>query len=571
MKNNGVLVCVKEVVRSNRLLSASLCVTALLSVLAALAPPQIMRIIIDRYLMNNQTAGLILPSVIYLMVTILIGVTEFLQDYLLTVLGQRTLRFIRSHMMEKLSRLPAGFFTENSPGSISSRIMTDVESIDDLFSDGLVSMAVDSMTLVGIIVSIWVFSERLALIALCLIPVIFLITRFFRKKMFAAQVKNLEQLGKVNGHITESVRSFMMIKLFSKEGYMQKKYCKRLEENYRTNGKVILYDSCYAPVIQLIRAVVIAAIVILSADQIGVTGISAGMLAATISLITSLLDPVESLGTEIQSIQSGLSGFRRINDFLSLGEEERDESIKAEDVVKGLENGAITFENLSFSYDGEVPVLKNINAVISPGESVTIAGRTGVGKSTLFGLIMGLLRPSEGRVSIGGFDANAIPDREKRKIFGYVEQNFHFVPGTVSQQISLGDPEITAERVKELSEKVGLAESIEAMPQSYDTEVTGQGPFSWGQCQLLSIARAAAADPKIMLLDEITANLDSATEERTMYALHKVSEGRTVLSITHRESAMCGCDRLIYFENGKIAAQGKPDEIINYINDKIIM
>lgn len=565
LKNNGVIGCVKRVVRSNWLMTTALFATVALSVLAALAPPQIMRIIIDKYLMYKQLSGLIAPAVIYLLATILAGIVEFLQDYLLTYLGQRTIHYIRSDMMAKLARLPSNFYTNNSPGSVVSRIMKDVENIDDLFSDGIVSMVVDSLTLVGIIISIWIFSLRLALIALGLIPLIFLITRFFQKRMLEAQVKNLEQLGKVNAHITESVRSFMMIKLFAKECYMEEKYCGKLKENYKTNGQVIIYDSCYSPVIQLIRAVVISLIAVLSSEQIGVTGISAGMLAATISLISSMLDPVESLGTEIQSIQSGISGFRRINSFFSLPDEHKEENLTAGEVIGCLEKDAVSFENLSFSYDENVPVLKRITTEIHTCESVTIAGRTGVGKTTLFGLVLGLISPTEGRVLIGGFDADNIPDSEKRKIFGYVEQSFRFIPGTVAEQISLGDPEITPERIRDVCKMVGLAESIEALPRGYDTTVFGNGSFSWGQCQLLSIARAVAANPKILLLDEITANLDSATEERIMQAITNVSLGRTVLAISHRESAMRNCNRLIYMENGEIIFQGSPDEIIKLI------
>ncbi|MFB0920291.1 MAG: ABC transporter ATP-binding protein [Oscillospiraceae bacterium] len=556
MKNRSVLGCVKSVIASKRALTLALCVTAVLSVLASLAPPQIMKIIIDKYLSNKQTAGLIEPALLYLAVIILIGAFDFLKGWLLTFFGQRTMHVIRSEMMKKLSLLTSAFFTQNSAGSISSRIMTDVENIDVLFSDGLVSMAVDSLKLIGIIVSIWIFSYRLALVALCLIPIVFLITRFFRIRMFDAEMKNLAQLGRVNGHIAESVQNILMVKLFAKERWMEEKYCRELKENYKTKGKVIIYDSSYAPIIQFIRAIVISFVVILSAEQIGVMGITVGMVAATIDLISALLVPVESLGMEIQNIQQGLSGMKRIDAFLKLDEDEKDGSISAEAVIEGCEKVAVSIKDLSFSYGEEIPVLNNISLEIISSESVTIAGRTGVGKSTLFGLLMGLLKPTDGQVLIGGVDAHRLPDRIKRRVFGYVEQSFRFVPGTVAEQVSLGDPAITRERVTEVCEAVGLTESIKSMPQGFDTVMTANNLFSWGQCQLLSIARAVAADPKILLLDEITANLDSTTEERIMAALRNVSQNRTVISISHRESAMHGCDRLIYIENGEIAELG---------------
>ena len=565
MKTESVKSCVLSVIKQNRGLTVALFSAAILTVLLSLAPPQIMRIIIDKYLMRKETSGLIMPALIYLCVIILIGVVDFFKGWLLTYFGQRSMHEIRYSMMKKTGSLPSLFFSKNTPGSVSSRIMSDVGNIDVLFSDGLISMAVDSMKLVGIIISIWIFSFRLAVVALCLIPIVFFITRFFRKRMFEAQTKNLEQLGKVNGHIAESIKNITMIKLFAKERYMEEKYCRELEENYRTNGKVIIYDSCYAPIIQLIRAIVISIVVILSSEQVGIMGISVGMVAATIDLISSLLAPVEALGMEIQNIQKGLSGVERIDRFLSLPEDEKDSSIKADDVISGSERCAVSFEGLSFAYETEIPVLRNISMRIQAKESVTIAGRTGVGKSTLFGLVMGLLKPTSGRVAIGGYDADKIPEREKRRIFGYVEQNFKFVPGTVADQISLGDPAISKERIVEVCKIVGLSETIEAMPNGYDTLVSKSSTFSWGQCQLLSIARAVAADPRILLLDEITSNLDSATEEKIMCALKNVSSGRTVIAISHRESTMLDCDRLIYIEDGEISAQGEPESVLSSV------
>ena len=565
MENKSVGLCIKSVILENRALTLALCVTAILSVLAALAPPQIMKFIIDKYLSNKQTTGLIKPAILYLFVIILIGGLDFLKGWLLTFFGQRTIHIIRAVMMKKLGSLPSQYFTQNPSGAISSRITTDVGNVDVLFSDGLVDMAVDSLKVVGIVISIWIFSFRLAVVALCLIPIVFLVTRFFQVRMLDAQTKNLSQLGKVNGYIAESIKNVLMVKLFSKERWMEDRYCRELEENYKTKGKVIIYDSCYAPIIQLIRALVISVVVILSAKQIGIMGVSVGMVAATIDLISSLLVPIESLGSEIQNIQQGLSGIRRIDAFLALDEEEKDESITAEAVIKGFKECAVSFNNLNFFYEEDVSVLKNMTLRIPFGESVTIAGRTGVGKTTLFGLVMGLLKPTDGRVLIGGFDAYRIPNGIKRRVFGYVEQNFRFVPGTVAYQVSLGDPLISRKRIIEVCTSVGMSESIEALPQGYDTVLTGNNIFSWGQCQLLSIARAVASDPKILLLDEITANLDSATEERIMSALKNVSQGRTVISISHRESAMRDCDRLVYVEDGEITAQGIPSQILENI------
>ena len=552
MRNKTVFGIVKDVIRDNTARTVFLVFVALASVLLALAPPQIMRVIIDRYLTLGVTNGLWRPALLYVSVVILVGTADFFRGWLLTFFGQRSIHEVRSAMMKKLGALPSRYFTDNTPGQTASRITTDVSNIDVLFSDGIVSMAVDSLKIIGVVVSIWLFSAQLGLLALALVPVVFFITRFFRKRMYAAQVQNLEQLGRVNSHIAESIGAFLTVKLFCKERYMEEKYCRELTANYETNGRVILYDSCYAPIIQAIRAIVIAVVVLLSADQVSALGISVGAVAATIDLMSQLLAPVEALGMEIQDIQKGLSGIGRIDEFLALGEEKKDSSISSEQVLSNLHKNAVSFEHLHFSYDGEVMVLKDLSAVVSENENVTITGRTGVGKTTLFSLVMGLLRPTDGRVTIGGFDAAAIPDGEKRRVFGYVEQSFHFIPGTVAEQITLGDPDISRERVESVCRAVGLDETIRTLPEGYDTAVTGSGSFSWGQCQLLSIARAVAADPKILLLDEITANLDAATEASVMQALQSVSGGRTVLAISHRQSAVQTSNRVIHIENGEL-------------------
>ena len=548
MKYKNVSSCVKEIIKGSRGYAVALAVSAVLGVAVSLAPPQIMRVILDDYLLPANALQLYKPALMYLSAILLIGALDFIKGCLLSFFAQRCIRELRSRMLRKLFRLKASYFSEQSPGSVVSRINTDVDSINSLFSDGLVSMFIDCLKIIGIVISMWLFSWRLALLTLLIIIIVFAITRFFRKRMYAAQINNLRELSNVNGHIAESVKNISMIKLFSKESYMEEKYCRALRENYKTRGRVIIYDSCYSPIIQLIRAVVIAVIVALTVGQSQVLGISAGMLAASIDLISSLLLPIEALGTEIQNIQSGLSGIGRIEEFLSLDEETKDSSISAAKVLQGCEERAVCFEHMSFSYISGTPVLTDISTEIKKGESITIAGRTGVGKSTIFNLIMGLLTPTEGRLVIGGFDAYLIPN-----------------------EISLGDPTISRRRVIDVCRQVGLHESIEALSDGYDTLVSSDTSFSWGQCQLLSIARAVAAQPPILLLDEITANLDSATEAMVMRALKSVSEGRTVISISHRESAMLECDRLIFLENGKIAAQGSPQEVFKVVKSNELL
>ncbi|MEG2700870.1 MAG: ABC transporter ATP-binding protein, partial [Hungatella sp.] len=406
--------------------------------------------IIDRNLIPQNRDGLWNLALLYLLVTVFIGVFDFLKSGVLVIFGQKIVKQIRMEMNGKLQRLGMQYYTKNSAAEITSRFNSDVENVNALFSEGLISMMIDCLKIVGIVISIALFSLRLGLLSLLLIPLISVITRNFQRKLLIAHTQNLKQLGRVNNHISESMKNIFMIKAYSKEEYMEGLYEKRLQDNFTTIERVNFYDSCYAPIIQLIRAAVISAVVLLSFGQQSVLGISLGMVAASIDLIANLFAPVEALGMELQSIQKGISGAKRIDEFLGQSEEEqKDRQITAEAICAPESTAAFAFEGVSFSYaDAEKPVLSEITLTIEPGESVTFAGRTGVGKTTLFKLIMGLEKPTQGHITLGGVDVCKIPNDQKRRLLGYVEQNFSFVEGTVAQQISLDEEGITREQVE---------------------------------------------------------------------------------------------------------------------------
>ncbi|MEG2350254.1 MAG: ABC transporter ATP-binding protein, partial [Hungatella sp.] len=389
----------------------------------------------------------------------------------------------------------------------------------------------------------------------------------FQRKLLIAHTQNLKQLGRVNHHISESMKNIFMIKAYSKEEYMEGLYEKRLQDNFTTIERVNFYDSCYAPIIQLIRAAVISAVVLLSFGQQSVLGISLGMVAASIDLIANLFAPVEALGMELQSIQKGISGAKRIDEFLGQSEaEEKDRQITAEAICAPESTAAFAFEGVSFSYaDAEKPVLSEITLTIEPGESVTFAGRTGVGKTTLFKLIMGLEKPTQGHITLGGVDVCKIPNDQKRRLLGYVEQNFSFVEGTVAQQISLDEEGITREQVEKALAFVGLLDSVNAMEAGLDTPIKSQDDFSQGQKQLLAIARAIVTNPPVLLLDEVTANLDSTTEESVVRILGEVGQKRTILSVSHRLTSLLHCDRIVMLEDGRIRRIGTPTELASLL------
>lgn len=563
MKNSLIKRSITKVIRKNMGISMLLFFAIFGVVVASLIPPQILKYVIDNNLVAKNSDNLLILAVAYMGVLLFIGIFEFIKEAVLTVLGQKITKEIRIGMMEKLEKINAMFFSSNGAGTIVSRFTNDVDAINSLFTSGIIGMMVDCFKIAGIVISIWIFSSKLGMVTLLLLPIIYTITRLFQKRMLIAQIENRILVGKVNNHISESFKNINMIKSYSKENYMEKNYTEYLLRNFKTVDKVNFYDSVFSPIIQLTRAVAIGFIVVLSSKQLNYLGISLGMVAASIELVSNLFAPIESLGMELQNIQQAVSGINRVDEFYSEPEDDFKKSeLEADDIIPMREDFRLSFNDITFQYQEGTDVLQNINFDLKPNEKVTFVGRTGVGKTTLFKLIMGLLKPSKGSITINGIDVYNIPNSEKRKIFGYVDQSFHIIKGTVADQISLQDENITREQIENALDFVGLTDYIASLENGIDTKVTNDTLFSQGQKQLLSIARAIVTNPPILLLDEITANLDSITEEKIVSVLQKASDGHTILSISHRLSSMIASDTVVILENGRVKNLGSPEMLL---------
>ena len=517
------------------------------AIVTALLPPWILGSIVD-----TITAGNAVPValvILYFAFTVLTGLTESLREGLLTVFGQKITHALRSSMMEKYTNLTAGELTKQEPGTIVSRFVGDVDTVENLFTSGIISMFADACKIISILVVIWLKNRGLAIVLLVLLPFLYWFTRTVQKNMLKAQIENRCAVGRASGHVPEKLHNIRTIHTLGKERYMEQRYDEYIAESYRAVDRTNFYDAIYSPVILILNAIVVAVVMLFSASGnakvLTLFGMSAGTAVAVINYISQIFTPVESLGMEIQTIQSAVAGVHRINEFYALEElPERVRNLETP-VVTEEETPFVELQNVTFAYeDDSRKILHHLSFKVYPGEQVTLSGRTGAGKSTVFKLLLGLYQPGEGKVLIQGRDAIQIPENEKRSLYGYVEQTFHRVPGTVKDQITLYDDSFTMEEVREAATIAGLDATIEQLEKGYDTLCTSE-IFSQGQWQLLSIARAAVAKPKLLLLDEITANLDAQTEEEVLQALKRASEGRTVISISHRVNAETG--RIITF------------------------
>ncbi len=544
------------------------------AILLSLVPPMILARIIDGLTTKRMAGfGWIMA---YFGLLALTGLMESAREGLLIIFGQKMTHTLRSGLMEKLVHLKADDLSRQEPGSVVSRFVGDVDTVENLFTSGIVSMFADVCRIVSILVVIWFKNRGLSMILLILLPFLLVFTRYVQKNMLISQLQNRKAVSRASGHVPETLCNIRTIHCLSKESYMERKYDEYIGDSYRAMERTNFYDAVYSPVVLILNAIVVACVMLLSATGsprvLTLFGMSAGTAVAVMNYISQIFTPVESLGMEIQTIQSAVAGIRRINEFLSIEElPEREELPSMEDLSgkeelpkreelpeleelskkeqipegnrfpeKRKENGEafVEFQDVTFGYD-ERKILKQLSFQVKQGERVTLMGRTGAGKSTILKLLLGLYEPQEGEVRIQGIAASNIPDGDKRRIFGYVEQSFHMVPGSVKDQITLFDPVITDQAVKNVASLTGLQDTIEALPDGYDTICTPE-LFSQGQWQLLSIARAAVASPRLLLLDEITANLDAETEKEVLQALKRVSGERTVISISHRTSAEMG-------------------------------
>ena len=526
MKNNYFVQIIQNSIKKNKSLFVILLCSIVITLVLTLLPPLILEKGINELVQNKEISFYL--ALMYFMILVFAGISESIRESSITIFGEKVLHELRSEMSKKISRIESSYLINHDAGEIATIFVTDVDTIETLFNEGVISMVIDMCSVISIIIVVFMKSVGLGILLCLASPLLMIFTRITQKRMLKSQIENREAIAKAGEIIPETLKNKRVIHNIDGEIFMENKYDVNISKSYKAIQKSNFYDSIYSPVVLVFNAVIIAIVMILSTTNNPFSylfNMSVGTATALISYVNKVFKPLESIGMEIQNVQTAVAGITRINALFHEREMTQNRTVNHFDKNKP----AVSMNNITFGYDKSHAVLKDYSLKVKHNETVTITGRTGAGKSTLFKLILGLYPCDKGEVSIFGVPATNINETEKREIYGCVEQEFKPTTGTLKDQITLKNQSITNLEVEKALETVGLKDKI----QDYDKPFM-ESEFSQGQLQLLSIARAIVKNPEILLLDEMTANLDALTEKSIMEAIYKAQVNRTVLSISHR-------------------------------------
>ena len=526
MKNNYFVQIIQNSIKKNKSLFVILLCSIVITLVLALLPPLILEKGINELVQNKEISFYL--ALMYFMILVFAGISESIRESSITIFGEKVLHELRSEMSKKISRIESSYLINHDAGEIATIFVTDVDTIETLFNEGVISMVIDMCSVISIIIVVFMKSVGLGILLCLASPLLMIFTRITQKRMLKSQIENREAIAKAGEIIPETLKNKRVIHNIDGEIFMENKYDANISKSYKAIQKSNFYDSIYSPVVLVFNAVIIAIVMILSTTNNPFSylfNMSVGTATALISYVNKVFKPLESIGMEIQNVQTAVAGITRINALFHEREMTQNRTVNHFDKNKP----AVSMNNITFGYDKSHAVLKDYSLKVKHNETVTITGRTGAGKSTLFKLILGLYPCDKGEVSIFGVPATNINEKEKREIYGCVEQEFKPTTGTLKDQITLKNQSITNLEVEKALETVGLKDKI----QDYNKPFM-ESEFSQGQLQLLSIARAIVKNPEILLLDEMTANLDALTEKSIIEAIYKAQVNRTVLSISHR-------------------------------------
>lgn len=528
----SVLSIVRKALAARKVRTTATFATVALSIVLEVLPPLVLAKAVDA-LMGGRGVSLALAAA-YFLLQAGCGLTGAVREAMIVSTGESITHALRSAMRAKLRRLPASYFTTHASGRTCAIQVNDVDAVEALCSSGLFSMLSDLGTVCAIVVVVLARSRGLGLLLVCALPLLALFTRFVQKRLLAAHLAFRKASARASGMLPETLRVIRSLHVYHAETFARRRYDRAIDGCFHAMERTNRYDAVYSPVIALAEAVAIAVLMGCSGQSGALRawfGMSVGTAVALIAYVHKVFTPLSAIGMEIQTVQAAVAGWKRVQEFL----DEPEEPFLPVQVPDPSVPDAIEVDGASFSYLPGRTVLSRCSLRVPRGTFVTLTGRTGAGKTTLFKLLLGLYAPDAGVIRIDSIDPRRLAASERRRTIACVQQGTVPVPGTIRDQVTLGNPTYRDADTWRALDTVGLAPAIRALPSGLDAPYEDRN-FSQGQRQLLMIARALVSDPDILLLDEITADLDSGTERLVIEALRRASAHRTVLSISHRLS-----------------------------------
>ena len=534
----------------------------LIATAAALVPPYLAGLAIDEGIGNRDVDALTLILIAFVAAALVNWGATYVQTYLINWVGQRALQDLRIQLFEHLQRLSIGFYSRNKAGVLISRLTNDVQALDQLVTEGIQTLFSSTLTLIGTAVILVVLDPSLALVTFLTFPVLLVGSVIFRIASTGAYRLTRERIAQVTAYLQETLSGVRVVRAFGQEPRHRRRFAELNDEHRDANMKTVHLNAAYFPSVELLSAVATAAILVYGGNQVLDEAVTIGVLASFVFYLQSFFDPIQSLSQLYTTYQAGMAALDKIFELL---DEEPDLSDRPGASELPRVRGEIEFDGVTFFYgdEDEARALDDVSLVVPPGQTVALVGATGAGKSTLAKLVARFYDPQRGRILIDGHDLRDVTEHSLRSQLGIVPQEGFLFSGTIRDNVAFGRPDATDAEVEEAARAVGAHDFITRLPDGYDTEVGERGVhLSAGQRQLVAFARAAAADPRILILDEATSNVDVRTESQIERGLRRLLAGRTAIVIAHRLSTIRGAGRIVVLDHGRVAEQGTHDELL---------
>jgi ATP-binding cassette subfamily B multidrug efflux pump len=524
-----------------------------------LVGPYLTKVAIDRHIARGDASGLAQVAGLYLLALAAAFVVRFGQNFIMQMAGQRIMQDMRREIFAHLQRLHVGHFDRNPVGRLMTRVTTDVDAVNELFTSGVVTVFGDLFTLVGIMAVMVALDFRLALVTFAVIPLFFFLTNWFRKGARQSFRETRRWVARINAFLQENLSGMAVVQLFRREEKNREAFAAVNRKHYDTNMQAIFYYAVFYPAIELLAAIAAALILVYGGSEVLSGGLTLGVLVAFIQYSERFWRPISDLSEKFNVLQAAMAASERIFGLLDTRALVTSPTPAVRPTVV---EGRVSLENVSFEYTAGTPILRDIDFVVEPGRSLALVGATGAGKSSIISLLMRFYDVQQGKVALDGIDVREWDTRSLRSSLALVLQDVHLFSGTIASNIRLGS-DIPMDRVRAAAEAVHAHRFIERLPQGYETEVKERGAtLSVGQKQLLSFARALAHDPRVLILDEATSSVDTETEQLIQDALRVLLRGRTAIVIAHRLSTVQNVDEILVLHKGRIRERGTHQELL---------